>query len=43
MTKAQALGSVFKELFQELGIDHSIEQNTALLVWDEVVGERVWH
>jgi predicted nucleic acid-binding Zn ribbon protein len=41
MTKAQSIGNVFTQLFQDLGIDKAIQQNMAVSRWAEIVGERI--
>jgi predicted nucleic acid-binding Zn ribbon protein len=41
MTRVKSIGSVFSELFKELGIDKAIEQNKAVVDWAEIVGERI--
>lgn len=41
MTKAQSIGNVFTQLFQDLGIDKAIQQNMAVSRWVEIVGERI--
>ncbi|MBT3229173.1 MAG: DUF721 domain-containing protein [Candidatus Marinimicrobia bacterium] len=41
MAKAQIIGNVFTQLFQDLGIDKAIQQNMAVSRWAEIVGERI--
>ena len=37
----QALKTAIKIFLKESGLDKGVKQNTALLIWDEVVGEKI--
>ena len=37
----QALKTAIKAFLKESGLDKGVKQNTALLIWDEVVGENI--
>ena len=37
----QALKTAIKVFLKESGLDKGVKQNTALLIWDEVVGEKI--
>jgi predicted nucleic acid-binding Zn ribbon protein len=37
----QALKTAIKVFLKESGLDKGVKQNTALLIWDEVVGENI--
>ena len=37
----QALKSAIKIFLKKSGLDKGVKQNTALLIWDEVVGESI--
>jgi len=41
MKKTAELGSVLKKLLRDLHIEKKVYQNQALLVWNEVVGEKI--
>ncbi|MBL7025138.1 MAG: DUF721 domain-containing protein [Candidatus Marinimicrobia bacterium] len=41
MAKAQRIGNVFTQLFNDLGINKAIQQNMAVSRWAEIVGERI--
>ncbi len=41
MAKAQVIGNVFTQLFHDLGINKTIQQNMAVSRWSEIVGERI--
>lgn len=41
MNKVENIGSVFKNLFRDLGIEKPIEQNRAVNIWPELVGQRI--
>ena len=37
----QALKTAIKIFLKKSGLDKGVKQNTALLIWDEVVGEKI--
>ena len=37
----QALKTAIKAFLKESGLDKGVKQNSALLIWDEVVGEKI--
>ena len=37
----QALKTAIKIFLKKAGLDKGVKQNTALLIWDEVVGEKI--
>ena len=37
----QALKTAIKIFLKKAGLDKGVKQNTALLIWDEVVGENI--
>jgi predicted nucleic acid-binding Zn ribbon protein len=39
--RPEKIGSILKELLQNLGIDKRIEEYDALLAWDGIVGEKI--
>ncbi|MCF7823104.1 MAG: DUF721 domain-containing protein [Candidatus Marinimicrobia bacterium] len=41
MSRAEAIGNVFTQLFRDLGIEKAIQQNVAVTRWSEIVGERI--
>lgn len=41
MTRTERIGNVFSQLFKDLGIDKTIQQNQAVVNWAEFVGERI--
>ena len=41
MAKAQSIGNVFTQLFNDLGINKAIQQNMAVSRWAEIVGKRI--
>lgn len=41
MARAEKIGNVFTQLFNDLGIDKAIQQNMAVSQWSEIVGERI--
>ncbi|MCF7808275.1 MAG: DUF721 domain-containing protein [Candidatus Marinimicrobia bacterium] len=41
MSRAETIGNVFAQLFKDLGIEKAIQQNQAVVNWDEFVGERI--
>ncbi|MCP4723884.1 MAG: DUF721 domain-containing protein [bacterium] len=39
--KPEKLGGILKKLFSNIGIEEGLEQQDALLIWEEVVGEKI--
>ncbi|MFC1493274.1 DUF721 domain-containing protein [candidate division KSB1 bacterium] len=40
-SKPEKLGGILKKLFSNIGIEKGLEQQDALLIWDEVVGDKI--
>ncbi len=39
--RPEKLGGILKKLFSSMGIEEGLEQQDALLIWNDVVGERI--
>ncbi|MFC1563891.1 DUF721 domain-containing protein [candidate division KSB1 bacterium] len=40
-SKPESLGGILKKLFSDIGIDKSLKQQEAVLIWEEVVGDAI--